>query len=259
MNYGITISTSGALTSMYRQNVLTNNLANATTIGFKPDVPFTRQRPVASQEDALGYLPSNDLLEALGAGPLMRTNRIAFNQGPLQITKQPLDVAIQGKGFFAVSDASDGNTQRIRFTRDGRFDMDSRGRLVMQGQGLPILDTNNRPITIPPGAPITISSDGMIIQNGNQIAQIQVVDLPDSDQLKKLGQSLFEAPGNIMESRFPASANLIQGSLEGSAANEIAMLMSITAASKAVASNMGMISYQNRMMERAINTLGRVS
>lgn len=68
MYYGIQLAASGALTSLYRTDVLANNLANINTAGFKPDMVYTRQRDTARVEDDLPFLPTDDLLERLGAG-----------------------------------------------------------------------------------------------------------------------------------------------------------------------------------------------
>ena len=68
MNYGMQISASGALSGLYRMDVFSNNLANINTTGFMPDVPVIRQRDAAAREDGLGAMPSNELVERLGAG-----------------------------------------------------------------------------------------------------------------------------------------------------------------------------------------------
>lgn len=108
MNYGLQISASGVLTSMYRQDVLANNLANMSTVGYKPDVPTTMLRDPARIEDDLGFMPSNDLIERLGAGVLSAPNRVSFAQGALETTNRPMDLAIEGDGFFVVRNDSGG-------------------------------------------------------------------------------------------------------------------------------------------------------
>lgn len=259
MNYGLYMAAAGALTSMHRQDVLTNNLANLNTVGFKPLMAVARQRETARAEDGLGNLPSNDLLERLGAGPLLAPTRVSMAQGRLETTNNPLDLAIEGKGFFVIRDQADGSTQRMRLTRDGRFALDSRGRLVMRTQGLPVLDRSNRPIFLAPGQSPTISTDGVIRQGGTEVARIQVVAVPDPTRLERLGESLFAASSEQLESGSPARGTIHQGSVEGSAVNEISALMKISGASGAVQANIGMIRYHDQMMDRAINVLGRVT
>jgi len=257
MNYGLQISSSGVLTSLYRQDVLSNNLANMSTVGYKPDIPTTMQRAPVRTEDNLGYLPSNDLIERLGAGVLAAPNRVSFAQGALEMTDRPLDLAIEGDGFFVVQGAGDGGEgSSLRLTRDGRFSIDSSGQVVMASTGLPLLSTQNQPIVPPGEGVIGIAGDGTMSQNGEVFAQVQVADVPDRSVLKKEGAGLFN-PGRAGVS--PINGRVHQGAVEGAAVNEIAAMMQVTSASKAAQTNIGMITYHDRLMDRAINTFGRTS
>ena len=86
ISYGMHLSASGALTSMHRQDVITNNLANARTPGFKPDIALQIARDPARIEDGLGNLPSNQLLERLGGGTHVLPTIVSFAQGVLEQT-----------------------------------------------------------------------------------------------------------------------------------------------------------------------------
>ncbi len=259
MNYGLQISASGALTALYRQDVLANNLANINTPGFKPDVPAVRARPCVREEDGLSYLPSNKLLERLGGGVQLAPSEIQFDQGPLEDTSNPLDIAIQGDGFFVVRAQTTGSADRLRLTRDGRFTLDSSGRLVMASTGMPVLDTQNRPIEIKGTGKITIGADGQIRQGGAEVARLNLVDMPDRKGLHKAGNSLFVAPAAAMGNLKPATGTMVQGSREQSAVDEIRAMMDVQEAGRAASANLNMISYQDRMTERAIAQLGRMA
>ncbi len=259
MNYGLQISASGALTAMYRQDVLTNNLANATTVGFKPDVPESRQRDPVRREDGLMFLPSNSMLERLGGGVTLGRNRVQFAQGSLEKTGSPLDLAIQGDGFFVVRDESDSTGDRLRLTRDGRFTRDSGGRLVSVTTGHPVMDTANRPIVLAGSGKVAIDGDGTVRQDGGAVAKIQLASVPDTARLDKLGGSMFRAPTGSIVPRRQAEGQLKQGYVEASGVDEIRMMMQITGASRDVEANIGMIQQADRLMDRAINQLGRVT
>lgn len=259
MNYGMQLSASGVLTAMYRQDVIANNLANMDTIGFKPEVTATRQRPVVRAEDGVWNLPSNTLLERLGGGILMAPNRTDFAQGNMERTDNPLDVALQGDGFLVVRDETDQSGDRLRLTRDGRLTRDAKGRLVTAAGGLAVLDTQSRPIRIPDGPPVVIEENGLIRQGGETIGQIAVVDIPDKTKLTKLGNSLFNASSEAIDSRTTSTGVLKQGHLEMSGVDEFRSLMAASAAAREIETNIGMIQSQDRMMERAINSLGRVA
>jgi flagellar basal body rod protein FlgG len=259
MNYGLQISASGAMTALYRQDVLTNNLANANTVGFKADVAAARQRDAARIEDGLAFMASDRMLERLGAGAMMAPNRVDFEQGSLERTSSPLDMAIEGSGFFVVRDDADTSGDRLRLTRDGRFIRDASGRVVASGSGLPLLDSQNRPIVLNGNGEIQIDADGTVKQDGQMIAKVQIVDIPDTSKLVKHGHSLFRAPANTIASRHQGAGLIRQGYVEQSSVDEIRTIMAITAASRDFESNIGMIQQTDRMMDRAINQLGRVA
>lgn len=256
MNYGLQISASGLLTSLYRQDVFSNNLANINTVGFKPDVAATRQRDVARVEDGLGLLPSNRLLERLGAGVMPAASRVSMRQGTLQTTGNPLDLAIDGDGFFVVRTRTEGR-EELRLTRDGRFMRDAQGRLVTAAEGLPVMDEENDPIHIPDDAPITIAPDGTISSGGARVARLRIAGVDDPARLTKLGHSLFAAPeGAIVE---PGPGRVKQHAVETAAVDPIEAMMAVAAASRDAESNAGLIGQHDRLMERAINGLGRVA
>jgi flagellar basal-body rod protein FlgG len=259
VNYGLQISASGALTSLYRMDVLANNLANLDTKGFKPDIPMLRQRDPVRQEDGLGFWPSNKMLERLGAGVTNAPNRTDFEQGTLISSGNPLDLAIEGDGFFMMRDQSDVGADRYRLSRDGRLTRDGRGRLVSATSGLPVMDTENRDIVIPATGQVQIDPDGTIRQNGRVLATIQVTAVKDKQRLQKLGHGMFVAPADVIQNRARAGGVLRQGFIEGSAVDAVGTMMAITDASRAAESNLQMIQMQDRLMDRAINNLGRIT
>jgi inorganic pyrophosphatase len=258
MDYGMQIASSAVLGNMYRQDVAANNLANLNTAGFKPDVAQFRQRAPARIEDSL-FLPSDRLLESLGAGITPAPSRIRFSQGTMLSTGNDLDAAIEGEGFFLVRAATDGRSDQLMLTRDGRFALDSNSRLVLASSGLPVLDTANRTVTLPPGAPVSIDADGRILRDGAVLAQLNLVDVPDRRQLKKEGESLFAPSASAAGNLRPATGRIMQGSVEGSAVNEIRAMMEVQSASRAVSSSIGILTYQDRLLDQAINTFGRTA
>ena len=239
--------------------MLTNNLANVNTIGFKPSIAAVRQRDVARIEDGLMSLPSNMLLEKLGAGVMLMPTKISMKQGALQETGRPFDLALQGDGFFVVSQRGEDGREHIRFTRDGQFARNSEGQLVHSASGLAILDENDRAIDVPASGTFTVDDQGWISAGTDRIAKIQIAELANPQQLKLLGANLFGADPAVMVQRRAADATVKQYFVERAAINEIAAMMAVTGASKTFSSNIGMITYHDKMMDRAINSLGRVS
>lgn len=259
VNYGMYISASGATTAMYRMDVLANNLANMNTAGFKPDLAVVRQRDAARVEDGLGHLPSNELLERLGAGVHLAPNRIDFAPGSLRASGNPLDLAIEGNGFFLARDDADPSGDRVRLTRDGRLTLNARGRLVMTASGMPVLGEGNTPIELRPGVTPEVRSDGTILQNGQTVARLALVDVRDRAALEKVGHGLFRAPASALASRGRADGLIKAYAVEESGTNEIRTIMDLTSVGREIESNIGMIQQQNRLSERAINVLGQVT
>lgn len=259
MSYGLQISASGVAAAMYRQDVFANNLANVGTPGFKPDIPSAKPREAVRAEDHLPFLPSNKLLEKLGGGVLLNPNRVNFSGATLRDTGNPLDLGVRGSGFFAVRDEQDGLKDRVRLTRDGRFTLDANRRLVMATTGMPVLDDQNNAIVLDGSGAIKVDGDGTIQQGGRQVAKLKFVDVPDKDRLRKAGHSLFIEPSDASTSEAPAAGEVRQFAYEESGADEVMTLMDMTAASRDVDANLAMVQANDRLMDRAINGLGRVT
>jgi flagellar basal-body rod protein FlgF len=258
MDLGLNLSASGALTALYRLDVLSNNLANLSTVGFKPDLPIAKQRDTARTEDGVD-LPSNELLERLGGGVHQGRTRVRFTQGSLLDTGGDLDVGLQGEGFFVVREAQNGAQESLKLTRNGRFAVDARNRLVMAETGLPVLSDSGDAITIDPTKEITINTDGRITQGGAEVGLLKVINVPNTDVLTKSGHSLFNAPAEALQSKSSRTALIRQGHLEQSTVDPLQATMQISNAARAAESNLNVMTYSDRMLERAINTLGRPS
>ncbi len=260
MNYGLYLSASGALTALYRQDVFANNLANVQTVGFKADRPSVRQRDAESVEGGFSEFRKH-LLDKMGGGVMAGPQVVSFTRGSLTATGNPLDLALrEDNSFFAVQmkNPTDGSTQ-IRLTRDGRFSLDAQGQLVTRTGGHPVLNEQNQPITLATDQPVQVSPDGQITQGGEAVAQLQITAVARRDQLVKQGQNMlwFE---NGMDQRVPTEdATVVPEHVESSSVDPVRALMDLVSATKAVGSNGNLIKYHDQMMEKAINTLGRLA
>lgn len=251
MSYGATLSAAGALTALYRQDVLANNLANVSTPGFKPDVAMTRLRDPVRIEDGLGDIPSNRMLERLGGGLLLAPTSISFAPGPIQETGNPLDVAIEGEGFLSI--AGDGG--EVHLTRDGRMTRSAEGTLVHSASGRAVLDEGGRPIAIREEGTIQIDRDGTIHAGGERVARLDLTQPDDVRSLRKRGDGLFA----MGDGRRAGAAGFIrQGAVEGSGVDPVKTMIDIGSATREVSANFSMIQQHDRLMDQAINRLGRV-
>lgn len=260
MNYGLYLSASGALTNLYRQDVFANNLANAQTVGFKPDVPTIRQRAAESIEGNFGAQLRQRMLDLQGGGIMPGQQRINFSQGPLQATGNALDVALtRDDAFFAVSSTTPGGKPQVALTRDGRFTRNNAGQLVTIAGHHLVLDAENQPITLPTSSPVQISSDGSLVQDGEVVARVQVTGVQNRDRLTKRGENLLGFDGADQRKPLEGAAELKSGFVEGSGVDPIRALTNLVTATKGVSEAGRLIQFHDTLMDKAVNTLGRTN
>jgi flagellar basal-body rod protein FlgG len=176
-------------------DVIANNLANVNTTAFKSDRAnfedlFYRQEKLPGAQDSAGQLTPTGI--AIGLGSRVSSTQTNYAQGAFQQTNKELDVAIEGNGFFQVTDA----TGETLYTRAGNFNMNATGQLVMGSASSGRLI--EPPITFPPDTTgISISPDGIIeIQQAGtsqltQLGQFQLALFPNNDGMQKMGENLY--------------------------------------------------------------------
>jgi flagellar hook protein FlgE len=200
---GFYTALSGVISSMTRQSVVADNIANVNTVGFK-------QSQTTQDDFELQIMNSlGPELGELGTGAIPSGLKLDINQGPLQVTGVQTDLAVQGDGLFVVR--TGGGTA---YTRAGDFVVDVTGTLVTQ-KGYPVLDTAGH--TIQPGQTFTVDSDGTIVGTGQRIA---LVAWPPGG-VTRLGENLYSAGGQLT----PGSGQIRQSMLEGSN-TDVALAMS---------------------------------
>jgi flagellar basal-body rod protein FlgF len=261
MNYGLYLSASGVLTNLYRQDVYANNLANVKTVGFKHDLAMVRQRDSEAIEEQFGPMLRNDLLDKLGGGVWAGPQRVAFGASSLEQTGSPMDLALQSeKTFFniGITDPKSGQTQ-VRLTRDGRFARDDDGYMITITGGHRVLDEEDKPIQLPTDAKIHVTATGQIFAGDDEITRLGVSTVTDMDGLIKQGQNLYAWQGDKDPRKSIEDARIRQGYVETSSVDPIKALMQLISATKAVTGNGNLIRYHDSLMDKAVNTLGRVA
>lgn len=169
---------SGLRARMESLEMLANNLANSSTAGFKADREFYSNyfapEALAGPEATLPAV-----------APVIETNWTDHAQGVLAPTGNPLDLALDGPGFFTV--AGPNNTL---YTRNGNFLVSRQGFLV-NSEGWKVLDTRGRPIALDPQAAADVSAQGEVRQQGRVVARLGVVDFDNRQDLRKAGTTYF--------------------------------------------------------------------
>jgi flagellar basal-body rod protein FlgF/flagellar basal-body rod protein FlgG len=157
------------------------NLANAQTPGYRAEREFFRS--VLLGPDAL----DSQLGQTVNNFGLLGGDRLNMGQGALQQTGNPLDLAIEGEGFFQVQTANG-----IRYTRDGGFHRARNGELVTSA-GEPVLSTTGQHIAVPPGE-VTVGSDGVLSVAGGVVATVGVFTFPQGGEMTPEGANRYIAP-----------------------------------------------------------------
>ncbi len=226
-------------TALRRQiDVIANNIANMNTAAYKNQrMLFEEYLVEPAAKTRLSFVQDVSVFRELSAGEL-------------RATSNPLDVAINGDGYFVVE--TDGGE---RYTRNGHFRLDADGMLVTAG-GNAVLDIDSQQILLDPNErELTIARDGTISGALGPIAQIAVVDFDDPYQLKALGGSLYETDQRPQP---VDNAAIVQGMIEGSNVEPIVEMTKLTTLARSYQSTQRLIENDHDLRRRTIRALGRV-
>jgi flagellar basal body rod protein FlgG len=200
--------------SARNHEIVSENIVHAATPGYRRQgLLYDATAATAAQQ------AENTTASARQTARNARTFQY-FEPGPLQETKNPLDVAVTGNGFFGVN-----GPNGPLYTRNGGFEMGAGGQLVTRGGGYPVRGTNG-PINFPPGTrSITISRDGTVSANGTAIGKLELTTFEKPDTLRRVGTTLFE--GDSPQTPPPGTVRVEQGYREGSNVQPVQEMVSL--------------------------------
>jgi flagellar basal-body rod protein FlgF len=252
MSGAIYMAASGALLQQMRMELLSNNLANVNTVGYKADVPVFRVNQTTTDGSELGA--GANPAPYTGVSPLSPPLEasIDFSSGSLKQTGNPLDVALVGEGFFAVQ-----TDQGIQYTRQGNFMINEDGVLSTQ-DGQPVLNDNGGPIEIPDGV-VTVDETGGIWVDGSSLDTLQIVSFPDPSSLKKTGNTLFIPAGSDVTPQQATDFSLRQGFIELSNVNAIRAMTEMIETMRVYESYQRMIRTIDDANAKSVNEVGKVA
>jgi flagellar basal body rod protein FlgG len=218
MSDGIWSALSGAVAQVTALDVAANNMANASTPGFRGDYVVFREQlsKAASRGRAnrnLRFGTAGSVVAKIGGGEIMQTGRA-------------LDVAIRGDGFFAVS-----TSRGERLTRLGAFEV-GKGGVLANRDGDPVLGVDRRPIRARADAKdVRIEADGSVLADGNKVGQVLVVASPNPASLQKEGPLLYRV-GSGTQAPAAIQTELKPGYLEAADVSAVQGMMQIVAATR---------------------------
>lgn len=255
MHAALYVSKTGLSAQDKQLTTVANNLANASTIGFKrdravfEDLLYQVQRQPGADSTADTRLPTG---LQLGTGVRIVSTQKQFTEGSLQVTDQALDVAVDGRGFFQIVQPSGD----IAYTRDGQFHLSNEGQLV-NASGL-LLEPN---ITVPEGANnITIGIDGTVTASlpgdpqPQNIGTIELVDFINPAGLQAIGGNLFYQTGSSGDPingvpGVDGMGQLKQGMLENSNVDIVQEMVNMITTQRAYEMNSKVVSTADQMLQ----------
>ena len=240
---GLYTAYTGLINEQNRMDVLTNNLANADTNGYKKEGATCQ-----SFNDVLAYKikdtsESPNIAKKLGTmnlGVKIGENYTDYSQGPFRVTSNHYDLALSGSGFFSVQFTNKAGDTSTKYTRDGAFTLNKEGYLVTK-DGDYVLGTNGR-IKLDPLQDFSVDSLGNVSQNNRNITKLKITDFEDYNYLEHYGENYYQPVGY----------------LEASNVQVVQEMVEMISTSRAYETNQKMIQTFDSTLQIASSQLGKV-
>ena len=244
---GLYTGWTGMVNEQKRLDVISNNLANADTLGYKQESvssqSFDKLLTIKIRDGSQSY--HNQAIGTMSLGVKVGEVYTDYSQGSIRGTSSPLDLALSGSGFFTITTTNAKGETVTRYTRDGSFQLTKDGYLVdsqgnrVQGSGGDIqIDPNAKDITIDNSGRITVDGENY-------------------DYILKTGDNLYRVVDGATETT--SNASVLQGYTEQSNVNVVSEMVDMITVTRAYEANQKMIRSQDSMLEKAVNQVGRLS
>ncbi|MFV9510437.1 flagellar hook-basal body protein [Tepidibacillus sp. LV47] len=265
---GIYTATAGMLTQQKRQDLLTNNLANINTPGYKQDQAIIRSFPEVLLQTIRVPIKDKQPIGSIHQGVFVEENVPIFKQGDLMETginthlaiwDSELELTQNGQRrpilLFTVQDQ---NGERL-FTRSGLFTEDAAGQLVTP-EGYLVLDDQGKPIHIN-GRTFTVDQKGNIRFSDGQTLRLGLTKIDNPNQLLKQGEQIYRlqgGQGNLPFVNENENYKIFQGKLERSNVDPAETIVNMMAALRIYEANQQVVQFLDKTLEKAVNEIGRV-
>ena len=253
---GLFTAYTGMINEQHRMDVLTNNLANASTVGYKKEGATSQ---AFDEVLAVKIKDTTDpgKVKSLGnisLGVKIGENYTDYSQGSLRETNNSYDMAIAGDGFFAVEFKSKAGQTSTKYTRDGSFTLNKDGYLVTQ-DGDYVLGKNGR-IKLDTMNTSVIDKNGNIYQNNTLVATLDITDFEDYNYLEKYGENYYQPVEGAKEKN--GEYQVIAGYLEMSNIKVVSEMVEMISVSRAYETNQKLIQTYDSTLEIAANQIGKI-
>ena len=255
---GLYTAWSGMRNEQKRLDVIANNIANASTTGYKAEgatsTSFDDMLGIKMKDSSENYQGKIIGTEYLGAkiGEVY-TN---YEQGSVRETGNTYDLAVSGDGFFKVRVVDSSGTEHMRYTRAGNFTITSEG-YITDADGNRLQSESGDLQVSTDAAKVVIDADGNVYADDELVDTISLVDFEDYDYLKKFADTMYEPVDGAVEKE--ATGDILQGYLEQSNVNVISQMTQLIAITRAYEANQKVIQTMDSSLDHSVNDIGRVS
>ncbi|WP_119308970.1 flagellar basal-body rod protein FlgF [Cohaesibacter haloalkalitolerans] len=235
------VSLSSQIALDNRMQSVARNVANINTAGYRGEAVSFSEILANAGSDSVSFVS-------------MGQTHISREKGAISQSGNPLDLAIEGDAWFSFQRGGE-----VAYTRDGRMQMDSTGRLTTVN-GEPILSASGSTIQVDPqGGSLVIQADGEIAQNGHTVDRIGLFEISPDDKLKRYGGSAVVPEGVAFPLQDPSKARVLQGFVEGSNVNPMTEMTRLIMISRAFESAQKVMETSEDAQRGAIRDLGETS
>lgn len=261
---GLYTAYTGMLNEQNRLDILSNNLANADTNGYKKEgttsQTFADELAIKIKDTSYYSMPQR--LGTMSMGVHIGETYTDYSQGNFSVTENATDFALDGDGFFAIAYTDKAGNTSVKYTRDGAFVVNTAGYLVTK-DGDFVLNQNGalngdpaQRIQLDPNAEIAVDEDGNIYQNNVQVATLGVVDFEDYNYLAKYGENMYDlVDGGV---RVASDAAVNQGCIEASNINIVSEMVDMITITRAYQAGQKVINAIDETLDKAVNQVGKV-
>lgn len=249
---GLYTAYSGLTVQQKRLDVVSNNLANATTTGYKKEglttQSFNDVYGIKVKDETVGYINQN--IGTLNLGAKVGESFRDWNQGSFQNTGNTFDFALSGEGLFSISFTNKAGETSTLYTRDGSFQMDRDGYLVTE-DGDFVLGENG-PIQLPTDFDkLSVEESGEIYADGQYVDTFAIVNFEDYDYVEAYGENLYRAVDGATETEATATVN--QGYLEASNINVVTEMVDMISIARDFESNQKIMNTIDEMLGKMVS------
>lgn len=252
MNRGFYAMATGMLVERQRMDVITNNIVNVETTGFKKDTMVSRSFSdvLVERINDPNVVNMREGVGDINHGVHIDEIKTYFEGGALEVTERPLDVAIEGEGMFVI-DTPEG----LRYTRDGNFTIDVEGTLLT-ADGYAVMGQNG-PITLTSSSDISIGPTGIIVSGGQEVGRLQIVTVDDYEALRKDGNNRYYIYGDA-QTQDADGYTLRQGALENSNVDIGREMVNLMVSARTYETGQKILRIIDETMDKAVNRIASV-